>query len=359
MSTVLVTGASRYLGARVARELCDASGVDRVIGLDGVEPRHPLGGAEFVRSDLRNPLLGRILARADVDVVLHLSLTEPRTSRERTATKEHNVIGTMQLLAAAQARAGVRRVVLKSTASVYGSSAKDPSHFTEDDEARGGRRGGYARDALDVEGYLRSAARRRPGLAACVLRPAHVVGPHVSSAMTDYLRSSFAPVPLGFDARLQVLHADDAVGALVAATTSDVTGTINVAAPGVVGLRRAVRLAGGTPVPVVVSTGRLLSGLARRVHLWEMPDEAIDHLMWGRALDTTRMRHDLGFHPLHTTREALADLGAAAPASPAHATLAAAAAAADGLAARLDPALVGTGAHAVRGHDGAEAGPRP
>lgn len=333
MSTVLVTGVSRHLGARFARELAAADGIDRVVGLDVVEPQHPLGRAEFVRSDLRNPLLGRILARAEVDTVVHLSLSEHRNRRERSATKEHNVIGTMQLLAAAQGAAGVQRIVLKSTARVYGSSAGNPSHFTEDVEARGERRGGgYARDALDVEGYLRAAGRRRPDLTTITLRMAHVVGAGVRSVMCDYLSARVAPVPIGFDARVQVLDEVDAVGALLAATTSPACGIVNVAAPGVVGLRDAIRLAGGTPVPVVASTGRLLGGLARRTHLADLEPEDIDFLLWGRVLDTTRMRRDLGFVPRHSTRDALEALGADPAAH-------AAARAADALTRRLDPAF--------------------
>ena len=46
--------------------------------------------------------------------------------------KEINVIGTMQLFAACQRAPGVQRLVVKSSAHVYGSSPNDPAMFTED-----------------------------------------------------------------------------------------------------------------------------------------------------------------------------------------------------------------------------------
>ena len=74
-STVLVTGVSRYVGAEFARELSRDPRVDRVIGVDLLEPRYPLGAAEFVRADIGNPLVGKVIAQAGVDTVVHLSVS--------------------------------------------------------------------------------------------------------------------------------------------------------------------------------------------------------------------------------------------------------------------------------------------
>jgi UDP-glucose 4-epimerase len=76
--------------------------------------------------------------------------------------KELNVIGTMQLLAAAQKATRVRKLVLKSTTAVYGSHYGDPALFREDAEVGGPAPHGYAKDAIEVERYARGFARRRP-----------------------------------------------------------------------------------------------------------------------------------------------------------------------------------------------------
>src|SRR5262245_37095528 len=134
---VLVTGVSRYLGSRLAAQLAADPTIDRVVGVDTTPPAKDdlvrLGRTEFVRADIRNPLIARVIAHAKVDSVVHAAVTAtPRGAGGRTSMKEMNVIGTMQLLAACQKSETVRRLIVKSTTSVYGSSPRDPAVFTED-----------------------------------------------------------------------------------------------------------------------------------------------------------------------------------------------------------------------------------
>src|SRR3954449_5256588 len=100
---VLVTGVSRDLGRRFARALADDPGIARVIGVDAVPPRGDVGGVSFVRADIRNPVIAKVIAKEDVDTVVHMSIiSTPGAKGGRTSMKELNVIGTMQLLAACQ-----------------------------------------------------------------------------------------------------------------------------------------------------------------------------------------------------------------------------------------------------------------
>ena len=76
-------------------------------------------------------------------------IATPLDAGGRAAMKEINVIGTMQLLAACQKAPSVRKLVVKSSTAVYGSSPQDPALFTEDIEpsamARTGLRQGLRR----------------------------------------------------------------------------------------------------------------------------------------------------------------------------------------------------------------------
>src|SRR3954451_24728135 len=122
-SVVLVTGVSRWLGGALAAELATDPSIERIIGVDTVPPSadmlRRLGRTEFVRADIRNPLIGKVIANASVDTVVHMNTSPPPAGPGgRGPMKELNVIGTMQLLAACQRASSVRRFVLKSTSAV-------------------------------------------------------------------------------------------------------------------------------------------------------------------------------------------------------------------------------------------------
>ena len=191
---VLVTGVSRYLGGRLATLLQADPDVESVIGVDTIPPRRDLGRAEFVRADIRNPLIAKVIGSAQVDTVVHMNLiATPLGAGGRTAMKEINVIGTMQLLAACQKAPTVRKLVVKSTAAVYGSSSRDPALFTEDMEPRELPRSGYGKDAVEVEGYVRGFGRRRPDVEITMLRFANFIGPRIETVLTRYLMLPVVP----------------------------------------------------------------------------------------------------------------------------------------------------------------------
>ena len=227
---VLVTGVSRDLGRRFARAAAADPSVGRVIGVDVVPPRGDIGDVSFVRADIRNPVIAKVIAKEDVDTVVHMSvIATPGTAGGRNTMKELNVIGTMQLLAACQKAPGLRNLVVKSTTTVYGASSRDPAMFTEDMEPRRLPRSGYAKDAAEVESYVRGFARRRPDVRVTMLRAANVIGPHVESPITSYFRLPVVPTVLGFDPRLQFLHEHDLIDVLRHAVVTHEHGTFNVA----------------------------------------------------------------------------------------------------------------------------------
>jgi len=308
---VLVTGVSRHLGGRLAALLADDPSIERIIGVDTVPPprRLPLGRTEFVRADIRNPLIAKVIATAAVDTVVHLNITAvPRAAGGRASMKEMNVIGTMQLLAACQKSASVRQLVVKSSTAVYGSSSRDPALFTEEMEPRSLPRSGYAKDSVEVEGYVRGFARRRPDVSVAVLRFTDVIGPGADSLLLRYLRLPVVPTVLGFDPRVQLLHADDALAVLRLATKSGRPGTVNVGGGGVLLLSQMVRRAGRVPVPVPAPVVYVAGGLVRRAGLLDFSREQLSFLEFGRVVDTTRLRTEFGYTPRYDTVAAFDDV---------------------------------------------------
>lgn len=310
---VLVTGVSGYLGGHLAARLAEDPGIERVIGVDTAAPSAELtrlmGRAEFVRADIRNPLIGKVIGTARVDTVVHASLTgHPAGPSGRSLHKEMNVIGTMQLLAACQRASHVRKLVVKSTAAVYGTSSRDPASFTEDMAPKDLPSSGYAQDNAEVEAYVRGFGRRRPDVAITTLRFTNLIGPRVDTVLTRYFSlPGVVPTVFGRDARMQLVHSEDALAVLDRAVAHDLPGTFNVGGDGVLLLSQAVRRAGRIPVPIPGQVVGPITRMFRSTRFLDFGPEQVRYLNFGRVVDTTRLKQVFGFTPRWTTRQAFDD----------------------------------------------------
>jgi UDP-glucose 4-epimerase len=156
---VLVTGLGTFWGGRVAQALEEDPSVDVIIGLDREEPKVKLERTEYVRSDENYSILSRIVQATKVDTIVHTFLVVDSTQMPGRLLHEINVIGTMNLFAAASAPGStVRNVLVKSSALVYGSSPQDPVWCREDYRRKAPVRSRVERSLLEVEGYVRDFA---------------------------------------------------------------------------------------------------------------------------------------------------------------------------------------------------------
>src|SRR4029077_17508756 len=162
----LVTGLSTYWGGRVAQALEQRPDVGGVVGVDTREPPPPLARTEFVRTDSSHSILSRIVRATQVDTIVHTHLVVDSTRTSSRTLHEINVIGTMNLLAAAGAPSSpVRKVVLKSSGLVYGANFQDPNQFREEMSRTRPARTAVERSLLDAEAFLRDFADDNPHIA--------------------------------------------------------------------------------------------------------------------------------------------------------------------------------------------------
>jgi UDP-glucose 4-epimerase len=234
-------------------------------------------------------------------------IATPGTAGGRGTMKELNVIGTMQLLAACQKSDSIRHLVVKSTSTVYGASSRDPAMFTEEMQPRVQPSSGYAKDVAEIESYVRGFARRRPDVRVTTLRLANVLGPHVTSPITSYFRLPVIPTVLGFDPRMQFVHETDLMRVLTHCVRSEVPGTFNVTGDGVMLLSQAVRRLRKPTVPLVRPAVGGVAALLKSARMADFSPEQLGFLTYGRGIDATRMRAELGFEPTYTTEQAFAD----------------------------------------------------
>ncbi|MFG2048728.1 NAD-dependent epimerase/dehydratase family protein [Micromonospora sp. NPDC048935] len=307
---VLVTGVGRYLGAHVAARLAADPRIERVIGVDapdsGTEFTDLLDRVERLRVDTGS--LGDLLADLDVDAVVHLALVSAPDPQHggRSAMKDQNVIGSMQMLAACQRAPRLRKLVVRSSTAAYGVSFRDPAVFTEETEPREVPRGGFGRDILDLEGYVRGFRRRRSDVTATVLRFAPFIGSTADTTLTRYFAQPFVPTVFGRDPRLQFLHFDDALEVLHRSIVEDHPGTYNVAGPGVLSLSQAIRRAGRVAVPVLEPGLSGAAALARTMGFGRYGLDQVDLFVHGRVVDTSRLEQEYDFTP-RSTAEAFDD----------------------------------------------------
>src|SRR5947207_11671582 len=262
---VLITGVGSFLGTELARRLSADPEIDYLAGLDERPPRARLERMDFIEADIRNPVIAKLIPQAEVDTIVHNKIVRrPGPGMSDRSAHDINVIGSLQLLAACEKADTLRAIVVRGSAGVYGSEPAAPQFFTEEMARRYPLRTRFQRDVAEIENYFDTFSRRHPQVICTMLRYQPSVGPSLDSQITRYLSQPIVPTYLGFDPRLQFVHEQDAVDALVAAIKNPVRGPVNVAAPGTIGLTKMVRMAGKPTLPLLPGLFGTVTDAGRR-----------------------------------------------------------------------------------------------
>jgi len=287
---VLITGLGSFWGGRVAQALEGHPDVEIIVGLDTHEPSVPLERTEFVRADQSYSILSRIVKATQVDTILHTFLVVDSTRVSARQLHEQNVIGTMNLLAAAGAPgSSVRQVVVKSSTLVYGSSWQDPTWFREEMPRVGAARSRVERSLVEVESYLRDFAEDNPHVTVTLLRFANVVGTDIVTPITKALQLPLVPCILGFDPLFQFVEEDDVVRSIEFVTRVGLPGIYNVAGDGRLPWSEVAAICGKRLIPMPPVATELAAAPLARLNV-ELPQELLDLLRYGRGVDNRRFK---------------------------------------------------------------------
>jgi UDP-glucose 4-epimerase len=283
---ILVTGADTFWGGRMIQALETDPSTDVIIGMGTHSPSVSFERAEFVRSDENYSILNRIVKATQVDTILHTFMITNSTTVSRRALHEINVIGTMNLLAAAGAAgSSVRHVVVKSSTLVYGSAASDPNTFLEDTPRTSRVKNSVERALVEAEGLVRDFSEDNPATKVTVLRFANVLGTHLTTPISRNLSRPVCPSIFGFDPLLQFIEEDDVVRALLHVTQGGIPGLYNVAGDGRLPWSEVASICGTRLIPLSPYSPLKIRPLAR---LFDLPPELEDLLRYGRGVDTRR-----------------------------------------------------------------------
>jgi UDP-glucose 4-epimerase len=305
---VLITGVGSYVGAALATRLERDPEFEYVAGLDTRKPPAALESTELIEADIRSPVISKLVPQVEVDTVVHNQIVRrPGPGVSARAMHDINVIGSLQLLAACEKSDTIRTIVIRGSAGVYGSEPHAPQFFDEGMTRLFPLRTRFQRDVAEIENYFETYSRRHPNVTCTMLRYQPAIGPSLDTQISRYLSLPVVPTYLGFDPRLQLVHEDDALDALVAAVRRPVRGAVNVAGPGTIGLTRMVRLAGRPTLPVLPALFGPVTAAGRRLGLPDFSEDFSRLLRHGRAVDIGRLTREVGFTPRYSTPEAVED----------------------------------------------------
>jgi nucleoside-diphosphate-sugar epimerase len=290
---VAITGAAHGLGLALTARLASSELVGRVVAIDGT--RGDVKGVTWRIVDVRDPALAGRLAGVDVIVHTDIDMSPDTDARARRA---FNVRGAQTVLTAAAA-GGVSRVVLVTSAMVYGARPDNSVPLPEDAPLSAESDGSVVGDLLEIEHLAQRSPRAHLGMQVTVARPAALVGDGVDTLITRHFEAPRLLAVKGCAARWQFCHVDDLVTALELAAAGLVTGAFAVGSDGwleqdeleeIAGLRRIelpagltfatvqrLHRAGLTPAPV--------SDLRYVVYPWVVDCEALRDAGWQPEYD--------------------------------------------------------------------------
>ena len=295
--TVLVTGICGRLGLLLARRL---HRIGPVIGIDrrafATKPKDIV----HHQFDLRRKKTRDVFRAGGISAVVHLGIMHDL----RASDADHhswNVAGFQKLLDYLS-QYQVPKLVVLSSANVYGPQPDNPQFLTEEAPLLGAQRFSAIRDLVEVDMLAQSFFWRHPQTETVILRPCHILGA-VRNAPSNYLRLERPMTVLGFDPMVQVVHERDVVDALVLALQPGVRGIFNLHGPGELPLSRLLRMLGRRPVPVPSPVARAFLDRAWRYRLTSFPSPELDHIRYVCMVDDSRAREVLGYAPRFSLEE--------------------------------------------------------
>jgi UDP-glucose 4-epimerase len=298
---VVITGISGRFGRLVARRLHHDLGW-RIIGLD----RRPMPGrpkdVEHHQVDLRSKRARDVFRAGDVDALIHLGVMHDPRARP-AELYSWNITGTTKLLEYCQAYR-VPKVVLLSSANVYGPRPDNPQFLTEDAPLLAAQRFPQMRDLVEIDHLVSTFLWRARDVETVILRPVHIVGP-VHNAPSNYLRIPRPPTLLGFDPMVQLIHVQDVAEAIAAAVVPSRRGIYNITGPGEVPLSTVLSELGRKPRLIPHPLAKPLLSLAFTLGVSGFPVAELDFIRYVCMVDGRRAAAELGYRAIRGLRETI------------------------------------------------------
>ena len=288
---MLVTGICGRLGKRLARTLHRER---PVVGVDRRPFHDKPKDIEHLEIDIRRKKLKDVFRANDIQAVVHLGVMhDPRAS----AAEHHswNVAGFTKLLEYV-AQFSVPKLVVLSSANVYGPQPSNPQFLSEEAPLLGGQNFSDIRDLIEVDMLAQSFFWKLPETETVILRPVHILG-SVHNAPSNFLRLNPVMTIMGYDPMAQVVSEADIVHAIDLALRPGIRGIFNIAGPEAVPLSRLIKILGRQRLSVPYSLASVVLRRMWSLRLTTFPVPELDHIRFVCMVDDRRARQVLGYTP--------------------------------------------------------------
>jgi nucleoside-diphosphate-sugar epimerase len=309
-AVVAVTGAGSGAGAAVLAHLAASPRLTRVVGVDATVAlglQQAPGGPDlsWYEVDMADPRITG--AFAGVTAVVHLAV-DLAPDADRAGQRRRNTRAAQTVITAAFA-AGVRRVVVVSSALAYGAYADNPVPLGDDAPLRAVPEASVVGDLLEIERIAAASRRSHRGLTVTVLRPAVVLGAGDREPMAALLSAPRLLRIRGAATRWQFCHVADLAAAVELAALAPpgkLDGPANVACAGWLDHDELERVSGRRSLEL---PERVAVGTAERLHrlgLTPAPPSELAYLVHPWVVDCARLR-TAGWTPRYGNEEAVAE----------------------------------------------------
>ena len=235
--------------------------IGTVVAVDTEAPT--VGGVEYRRADPGDPRLAAALSGAHAAAYVATSTNLERDLAVGARARRERNLRVAQTVITSAAAAGVRHLVVVTSAQAFGANADNPVPLEDDAPLRAAADEGQVGDLMDVEQLVGVARDVHPGLTITVVRPAALVGDGVDTVVTRHFEAPRLLTLRGAEPAWQFCHVDDLGSAVALVIAQGVEGAVSVGAEGHLTQRDLERLTGMRAVEL--SLGAAM-GTADRLH---------------------------------------------------------------------------------------------
>jgi len=299
VQTILIIGIAGGLARLTLKSILKKYPEAQVIGVDSRTPYKDFEknkNFKFEKINYTRSKFESLFRNYKFDVVFHLAripnlVLSPRTLMEKK--QEFNILGTNIILELCL-KFKTSKVVLLSTAFVYGAMADNSVFLDEEAPSRASMKYADLRDVVEMDQIAANWLwKYQRDIDVVILRPCHIIGKNIRNTMTEYLKSEYAPIPADFNPMIQFINELDMAEIMVRAIGELPFGIYNVATDEFISIKEAKEMAGTKSIKLPFF---LLGPLTKLISMAgnSIPEYLVDYLKYPCLISNGQIKKYLG-----------------------------------------------------------------